>query len=114
MKLKECMEKLNNIEYCVELVNQNECSQEINDIYIGDLLSHVMANGKDGALWLTVQRHLNVIAVAELNDFAAIIFVEGVMPETDTIQKANELSIPLLTSKLDAYHLVRNFVSLGL
>lgn len=114
MKLNECIKILNNKEECIVLINQNECFQGIENVYIGDLLSHVMANGKDGALWLTVQRHVNVIAVAELNDFSAIVFVEGVIPEEDTIKKANELNIPLLTTKLDAFLLIKELISLGL
>ncbi|MEG0276086.1 MAG: hypothetical protein RR630_03560 [Coprobacillus sp.] len=114
MKLNECIKKLNDKEECIVLVNQNECLQDIEGVYIGDLLSHVMANGKEGALWLTVQRHVNVIAVAELNEFSAVIFVEGVVPEEDTIHKANELDIPLLKTNLDAFLLIKELISIGL
>lgn len=114
MKLNECIKKLNNTEECITLLNQNKCFQEIENVYVGDLLSHVMANGKEGALWLTVQRHVNVIAVAELNDFSAIIFVEGVIPEVETINKANELNIPLFSTKLDAFLLIKKLIIIGL
>lgn len=96
------------------LVNQVFIDVEIENIYIGDLLSFVMANGKENALWLTVQRHINVIAVAELNDFIGIIFVENVKPDEDTLMKANELHIPLLTTSLDAYTLCKIFYGEGL
>ena len=59
----------------LELINDVSCMQEIKDVYIGDLLSVVMAHGKEGTLWLTVQKHLNVVAVAQLLDFAGIVFV---------------------------------------
>ena len=65
----------------LELINDVSCKQEIKDVYIGDLLSVVMAHGKEGTLWLTVQKHLNVVAVAQLLDFAGIVFVQGSYPD---------------------------------
>lgn len=95
-------------------VNQVGEDNEIEDVYIGDLLSFVMANGKEGALWLTVQRHMNVIAVAQLNDFSGIVFVEDVDPDEDTIEKATELDIPLFISEDDAFTLSRKLIEAGL
>ena len=93
----------------IKQINKAPLTNIVENVYIGDLLSFVMANGKEGALWLTVQKHLNVVAVAELNDFAGIIFPDG-----DTIAKADELEIPLFISQLDAYHLCKQLISLGL
>ena len=61
----------------IKQINKAPLTNIVENVYIGDLLSFVMANGKEGALWLTVQKHLNVVAVAELNDFAGIIFVQN-------------------------------------
>lgn len=52
-------------------VNNVSLEKEVQGVYIGDLLSFVMANGQENELWLTVQRHLNVVAVAELTGFSA-------------------------------------------
>ena len=109
MKLKNCINELD-----IKLVNHASLENEIADIYIGDLLSFVMANGKECALWLTVQKHVNVVAVAELNDFAGIVFIQGVIPDDETIEKANEYHIPLLISPLDAYSLTKEFMKLGI
>ena len=38
--------------------------------YTCDLLSHVMGRGQADMAWITVQTHMNVIAVAALMDFA--------------------------------------------
>lgn len=97
-----------------KLVNEVSIDKEVESCYIGDLLSFVMANGKEGCLWLTVQKHLNVIAVAELNDFAGIVFVQDNYPDDDTIAKANELEIPLFTTDLNAYECAKLFASKGL
>ena len=82
----------------IRLVNEIKDDKKIYDVYIGDLLSFVMANGKEDSLWLTVQKHINVIAVAQLNDFAGILFVQDSYPDDDTITKATELEIPLRNS----------------
>ena len=65
-------------------------------------------------LWLTVQKHINVIAVAQLNDFAGIIFVQDSYPDEDTIMKATELKIPLFISEKDAFLVAKELISLGL
>lgn len=107
--------KVNQIlQLSLELINDVNCEEEIRDVYIGDLLSVVMAHGKEGALWLTVQKHLNVVAVAELLDFAGIVFVQGSYPDEETIQKATELQIPLLVSSKDAFALAKDLIMLGL
>ncbi|MCD8027221.1 MAG: hypothetical protein LUF02_00835 [Erysipelotrichaceae bacterium] len=105
MILKEFIKKVH-----LEVCNDVELSKDVNDIYIGDLLSFVMANGQEGALWLTVQKHVNVVAVASLLDFAGIVFVEGVEPDVQTIEKATQENIPLLKSSLSSYELVKEII----
>ena len=109
MKISDVCQKIE-----LKQMNQVNGDNEIEGVYIGDLLSFVMGNGKEGALWLTVQRHMNVIAVAELNDFAGIIFVEDVEPDADTITQATKLDIPLFVSPLDAYALTKELAQVGL
>ena len=98
----------------IRLVNEIKDDKKIYDVYVGDLLSFVMANGKEDSLWLTVQKHINVIAVAQLNDFAGILFVQDSYPDDDTITKATELEIPLFISKKDAFMVIKDLVSIGL
>lgn len=95
-----------NITEIQNLVHINEPAlKPFKDIYIGDLLSCVMANVKEESLWITTQTNLNVIAIGHLHDLAGIIFVEGMMPDEATIKKANECDIALLTYPYDAYSL---------
>lgn len=98
----------------IKQVNDVPLTNKIENVYIGDLLSFVMANGKEDSLWLTVQKHINVIAVAQLNDFAGILFVQDSYPDEDTIAKATELEIPLFISKKDAFMVIKDLISLGL
>ncbi len=51
--------------------------REVTCGYTCDLLSWVMAHGKAGMAWITVQTHMNVIAVASLMEMAAVIIPEG-------------------------------------
>jgi len=76
---------------------------DVTDGYCGDLLSDVMANAPKGALWLTIQSHQNVVAVALLKELAAIILVNGRLPDEDTKIKAEGEGIPILVSPLSAY-----------
>ena len=45
--------------------------------YTCDLLSWVMAHGTAGMAWVTVQTHMNVIAVASLMEMSAVIIKIG-------------------------------------
>ena len=65
-------------------------SVTVSGLYVGDLLSFVMAKAKPGQIWLTIQAHPNVIAVASLINLSAVIVVEGVDIPQETIDVANE------------------------
>ena len=69
------------------------------------LLSDVMGNAKEGQIWITLQTHQNIIAVASLKDLAAIIIVKGFVPEADTIEKSNIENIPVLSTDLDTFNI---------
>lgn len=96
------------------VLNEGDVHKKIEHVYIGDLLSFVISKAKEGSLWLTVQKHLNVVAVAELNDFAGIVFVQGVLPDDEALKKAIELDLPLFSTSLDAYSFAKELSLLGL
>jgi hypothetical protein len=66
--------------------------------YSSDLLSCVMAGAKKGQLWITLQAHLNIVAVAALNEVAAVIVTENAMPDAASIARANEQGVILLST----------------
>lgn len=74
--------------------------------YTCDLLSHVMGRGQADMAWITVQAHMNVIAVAALLDFACVIIPENLPVEAPIIAKAQEEDIILLSSDRTAFELV--------
>jgi hypothetical protein len=71
--------------------------------YASDLLSCVMAGAKGNHLWITLQAHLNIIAVAALLEVAAIIITENAQPDAATIAKANEQGVILLSTAQNTY-----------
>ena len=73
--------------------------------YTCDLLSHVMGRGQADMAWITVQAHMNVIAVAALLDFACVIIPESLPVEAPIIKKAQEEDIIILSSDKTAYEL---------
>jgi len=71
--------------------------------YASDLLSDVMANSREGDVWITLQKHVNIVAVAQLNNLAAIVLVNDRKPESDTIARAEEMGIPIISTPLQAF-----------
>ncbi len=99
MNLNAIIEKLElNI-----LSGQEYVTTEVSGGYTSDLLSDVIANSKENNLWITLQTHQNIIAVAKLKDLAGIIIVNNREPNGDTITKAKEEKVPLLCCDLTAF-----------
>lgn len=87
------------------LTKEANTAREVSSGYTCDLLSWVMAHGREGMAWITVQTHMNVIAVATLHDMACVIIPEGIKVEADVIEKADEEGICVLASPLTAYEI---------
>ncbi len=64
--------------------------------YVSDLLSDVMGNAREGELWVTLQTHRNVMAIASLKDLAGVILVNGQQPDADMAEQANKEGIAVL------------------
>ncbi|WP_300674978.1 hypothetical protein [Desulfoluna sp.] len=88
--------------------------REVRAGYCGDLLSEVIANAAAESVWITVQGHQNIVAVAILREFAAVVISSGNKPDKETMDKANAEGIPLLSWKGSAYELVGKLFSEGL
>ena len=110
MKLKDIIEDL---EMRVETAEES-VDREVTGGYMSDLLSDVMANSKDGDVWITLQIHPNIIAVATLKDLAGIIIVQGRKPEKETIEKAQSENIPILVSDLQAFEIAGRLYQMGI
>jgi len=85
----------------------------IHGALVSDLLSYVMASGRAGDVWITIQTHANTVAVAALASLAAIVVAAGFEPGDDTLSRAEEEEIPLLMSSQPAYVLAGRLFELG-
>lgn len=82
--------------------------------YAGDLLSLVMSAGQPGMAWITVQTHMNVIAVASNLEMPVVIISEGVTMEATSAAKAAEEGVAVLSSEKTSYELAGLLVGAGL
>ena len=87
---------------------------EVTGGYASDLLSCVMAKAQAGNVWVTIQGHPNIVAVASLLDLAGIIVAEGMSIDAATLEKAEEENIPILTTSLTTYTVVGELYKLGI
>ncbi len=60
--------------------------------YTSDLLGCALAAAGVGNLWVTLQGHLDVVAVAALNDLAGVIVTEGKPVSPETLAKADRVT----------------------
>lgn len=110
MKLIHIIEKLN-LQVQTPATN---LSVDVTGGYISDLLSDVMAHAKKGDVWITLQIHQNTVAVATLKELAGIIVINAKQPAPETIKKAEEEGVPILTSELTAFELICELCKLGI
>jgi len=75
----------------------------VNDGYASDLLSDVIADAPEGCLWLTVQRHMNILAVAQLKKAAGLVITGGHAPDPQLVDKARLEGIFLATTKRNSF-----------
>ena len=87
--------------------------REITCGYCCDLLSWVMGHGEEGMAWVTVQTHMNVVAVAVLAEMACVILPEGIIMEGDSLQKAKDEGMMVLSSPLTAYEICGRMAEKG-
>jgi len=93
---------------------RSELTRTIGGGYVGDLLSDVMAHARQGDLWMTIQVHPNIIAVAVFKELAAVVLVNGREPAPETIEQAEKEKVPLLGTPLGSFKFVGKLYELGI
>ncbi|MDY3978750.1 MAG: DRTGG domain-containing protein [Tidjanibacter sp.] len=87
-----------------EILNKgNNLATEITGGYTSDLLSDVMGNVEEGMVWITLQVHRNIVAVAALKEVAAIILIGGARLDEETLSQAEQQGVTVLTTDLPAF-----------
>jgi len=109
ISLKEVVEKLK-----IEPVSStSSLDRPIAGGYASDLLSCAMKGAKKDYLWVTLQSHLNVVAVASLSGLAGVIITEGNRPDAETLSKAESEGVVLLVTPKTTFSIVGELASLG-
>jgi hypothetical protein len=88
--------------------------REIKGVFISDMVSDIVAGAAPNSLLLTIQTHKNLIAVANLVDAAAIVYVRDKRPLSDVVELADRAKITLLTTGLDTWKLALKLHGLGM
>ena len=101
MKVQELVDKLG----LKVLSGANGLDREIDGCYISDLLSDVMGNAMEGNIWITLQTHKNVMAVASLKELACVILVKDLVPNAETIEQSNDDGLPVLQTSLPTFEI---------
>lgn len=101
MQLAEVVEKLG----LKVLVGADVLDREVQGGYTGDLLSDVMARAAKDNLWITLQAHINVVAVGVLRDLSGIILIDDRSPDEATLAKAGEENLPILSCNESAFEI---------
>ncbi len=110
MKLEEIVEELG-----LEVITgADKLGSEVTGGYASDLLSDVLANSKEGNIWITLQIHHNIIAIASIKELSGIILINDRRPEEGTVSKAEEEKMPIMVSSLSAFELIGKLYVLGI
>lgn len=101
MIVKELVEKLELKVFCGE----EHLEREIKGGYVSDLLSDVMGFAREGEVWITLQTHKNVIAIASLKELACVILVKSFEPDPDMLEQAKQEEIPILGTQKQTFEI---------
>ena len=113
MKVKELLDELN-LTLLTKDVSEDELYAEVKGGYASDLLSNAMGQAQPGMVWVTMQGHQNVAAVASLIGLACVIVAgEGPVAE-ETLHKANANDIVVASTKDPAFFLIGKMYELGI
>jgi hypothetical protein len=95
-------------------VNAVADNQIVDKIYTSDILSDILTNGNNADILITIQNHINTIAVAAQCKISAIIICNGKEINKNLIKLADENSIALFRTDKNQYeasvaiHLYKN------
>ncbi len=108
MRLQEIADKLG-LQKLTPVFDQN-----IDGVYISDMISDVIANAKPGNLLVTVQVHANAVAAANLVDVCAIVLAQGKRPADDVLKMAERAKISVLSTPLNRWQVATKLYEIGL
>ena len=110
MKLTEVARKLRAEVVCGEV----DEGVEITSVCAGELMSDVLAFSRPGSLLLTGLTAPQAVRTAEMSDMRAVCFVWGKKPPPETVALAEEVGIPLITTRFSIFRASGELFAAGL
>ena len=86
---------------------------EVSGGYCGDLMSDIIAHAESGDVWITMQVHENMVAIAGMKELSAVLLCAGRRPDNSVIDKANEQQVVLVSSPLTSFEIAGRLYSVG-
>ena len=108
MKVQDLVDSLG----CKVISGKAGLDREIDGCYVSDLLSDVMGNADAGNIWITLQTHKNVMAVASLKELSCIIMVKNLIPSDDTLNQSEDEGIPILSTSMATFEVAGKIYNL--
>jgi hypothetical protein len=108
MKLQKIVEDLK-----LQILTKME-DKDVQGVFISDLLSDVMTSANPGDLWLTVQTHHNIIAVANLVNVAAVVVTHGKKVPEETISLGKRYHVVILSTPNPIFDIAAKLNAMGL
>jgi len=87
----------------LEVLAAGDLEADVHGGYCADLLSEVLAHAAKGDIWITHQKHLNVVAVAKLKEIGAVVLVRGLRPPQEVTDRARAEGVTILVSPTSAF-----------
>lgn len=109
MQLQAIIEKLE----LVQATNLQIPSVEVESGYVSDLLSNVMGQAAENYVWVTMQGHPNIAAIASLLSLACVIVAGDASIDPDTIERANENEVLIFKTASSSFEITGQLYSLG-
>lgn len=109
MQVKDLVEELSLKVVCGE----NNLNKKIRGGYCADLLSIVMSSAREDDIWITLQGHPNIVAVSVLVGLSAIIVAEDSKIDEETVEKAQEEGVVILSTELNSFEVAGRIYELG-
>jgi hypothetical protein len=108
MKVSELMEKID-----IKPINK-VFDREINGVFVSDMVSDLMAVGKGGNLWITVQTHKKIISVGTMIDVSMIIIPRGKDVLEEAIEAGDQCELTIFSTPLSTYDLCHELWEAGI
>ena len=110
MHLKEIKEKLD----LKILTGSIQPEIEVQRGYVSDLMSDVIAHGKDEDIWITYQTHVNVVAIALMKNMSGVILIQGRELIPSAAKKAEQENLVVFSSNASSFEMAGKLYKLGI